>query len=695
MSRRMAGILSWSIAAGCVGLSIVGLWLQALTRNVAVPGDFAARQTTMVIGLAFLVFPVIGSIIVTRLPRNPIGWFLIGIGVLTTIFVLADGYGIYSLRYRAGTVPHGRIALWVANWNWIPGWGFAALLFLLFPDGRLPSPRWRPLVWATAGWVTLVTIAAVVTKGFFPRYPFTTNPFGIVDAGDSALLAIRYVGMLGMIALGGFAVASLHVRLRRAESEERIQIKGMAFAATVILLGLLVWMGLYVLDVPIPSIETGAAFLGVLIPLSIGVAVLRHHLYDVDLVINRAVVFGILALFVTTVYVGVVVWVGAVVGWGEERRTLLAIIASAIVAIAFQPVRMWASHLANRLVYGHRATPYELLMGFSERVAGTHATEDILPRLATILAAGTGAARAEVWLRVGNELHLAVGSGPSDNVEGTAGPLPVEQERLPEIPGMQEVVAVRLSETLLGALAVRMPGWEPLTRRQERLLADLSTQASLVLRNVRLIAELRASRQRIVTAQDAERRRIERDIHDGAQQQLIALAIQLRLAANVAAKEAPGLAETLERLRVEANDALENLRDLARGIYPPVLADQGLVPALTAQARKSTVGVEVQAADVGRYPQEVEAAVYFITLEALQNVAKYANASKAIVRLEQQNGLLRFSVEDDGVGFDPAKAKPGSGLRNMEDRLAALGGRFQIGDTPIGGTKIAGEIPVS
>jgi hypothetical protein len=477
MSRRTAGVLSWSIAAGCVGLSIHGLWLQALTRNVAVPGDFAARQTTMVIGLAFLVFPIIGSVIVTRLPRNPIGWFLIGIGVLTTIFVFADGYGIYSLRYRAGTVPHGRIALWVANWNWIPGWGFAALLFLLFPDGRLPSPRWRPLVWAIAGWVTLVTVAAMVTKGFFPRYPFTTNPFGIVDAGESALPAIRYVGMLGMITLGGFAVASLQVRLRRAESEERVQIKGMAFAATVILLGLLVWMGLYVLDVPLPSIETGAAFLGVLIPLSIGVAVARHRLYDVDLVINRAVVFGILALFVTSVYVGVVVWVGAVVGWGEERRTLLAIIASAIVAIAFQPVRMWANHLANRLVYGNRATPYEVLTGFSERAAGTYATEETLPRLAAILVAGTGAARAEVWLRVGDELQLAARSPTPDDGEGGVGPLPVEDERLPEIPGMQEAIPVRLSETLIGALAVRMPGWEPLSRRDERLLSDLATQA--------------------------------------------------------------------------------------------------------------------------------------------------------------------------------------------------------------------------
>jgi signal transduction histidine kinase len=695
MSRRTAGVLSWSIAAGCVGLSVIGLWLQAVTRKVAVPGDFGARQTTLIIGLAFLVFPIIGSAIVTRLPRNAIGWFLIGIGLLTATFVLVDGYGIYALRYRAGTVPHGRVALWVANWNWIPGWGFAALLFLLFPDGRLPSPRWRPLVWATAGWITLVTVAAVVAEGFFPRYPFATNPFGVVDLGPSAPQTIRYVGMLGMIAMGGFAVASLQVRLRRAESEERVQIKGLALAATVILLGLLVWMGLYTAGVPLPSIETGAAFLGVLIPLSIGVAVLRHRLYDVDLVINRAVVFGILATFVTAVYVAVVVWVGAVAGLGEERRTLLSIIASAIVAVAFQPVRMWANHLANRLVYGNRATPYEVLAGFSERVAGNYAAEDILPRMAAILAAGTGAARAEVWLRVGDELRLAGRSPSPDDGEASAQPLPVEHERLPEIPGMQEAIAVRLSEQLLGALAVRMPGREPLSRREERLLADLSTQASLVLRNVRLIAELHASRQRIVAAQDAERRRIERDIHDGAQQQLIALAIQLRLAANVAAKESPALTETLERLRIEANDALENLRDLARGIYPPVLVDQGLVQALTAQARKSTVPVQVQADGVGRYPQEVEAAVYFVTLEALQNVAKYANASKAVVALEQQDGRLRFTVEDDGVGFDAGKTRSGNGLRNMEDRLTALGGRFQIDSAPIGGTRITGEIPVS
>jgi signal transduction histidine kinase len=214
-----------------------------------------------------------------------------------------------------------------------------------------------------------------------------------------------------------------------------------------------------------------------------------------------------------------------------------------------------------------------------------------------------------------------------------------------------------------------------------------------VLRNATLVEDLRASRQRLVAAQDEERRRLERNIHDGAQQQLVALAVKARLARQFTTSDPAKATDMLEQIESETQTALEDLRDLARGIYPPLLADQGLVAAIEAQVRKGHLGVEVHANGLGRFPADIEATVYFCTLEALQNVAKYAGADRVVVRLAAPDGALRFEVEDDGRGFDPASAS-GSGLTNMRDRLDALGGTLDVRSRPGTGTTVAGSIPV-
>jgi len=373
--------------------------------------------------------------------------------------------------------------------------------------------------------------------------------------------------------------------------------------------------------------------------------------------------------------------------------------------VAFQPVRQRAQRLANRLVYGHRATPYEILARFSENVAGMYATEDVLPRMGRVLAEGTGAAHAEVWLRVENTLRLSASWPEGD---GT-GPrmLPLSGGEVPAIPSADRVVPVLHHDELLGALAVTKPPGEPFNPAEEELLSDLASQAGLVLRNVRLTAELeahvdeisrqaqelRASRQRIVAAQDAERRRLERNIHDGAQQHLVALAVRLRMAASMALKDPIKAAPMLDELQAQATEALETLRDLARGIYPPVLAEQGLVAALLARTGNLPTRVDVEAGELGRYPLETEAAVYFCCLEALQNVAKYAHASNAVVRLSGLDGLLTFAVTDDGEGFDPKRTSLGTGVQGMIDRLDALGGSLEVHSEPGKGTTITGHIP--
>jgi signal transduction histidine kinase len=295
-------------------------------------------------------------------------------------------------------------------------------------------------------------------------------------------------------------------------------------------------------------------------------------------------------------------------------------------------------------------------------------------------------------------------------------PSSITDGELPEFPGTNRAVAVRHRGELLGALTVTKPPSDPVTPIEDKLLGDLASQAGLVLRNARLTAELRErlneitaqaeelrwaaaelrdSRQRLVKAQDEERRRLERNLHDGAQQQLVALAVKQRLVEGLLERDPQKAKEMLTQLQADTTEALDNLRELARGIYPPVLADQGLAAALRAQARKSPIPVDVRADGVGRFSLEAEAAVYFCVLEAMQNVNKYSKASSVVVRLETADDSLRFTVSDDGQGFDRNTTRSGSGLTNMADRMAALGGSLTI-DSAIGrGTTVSGHVPTS
>jgi signal transduction histidine kinase len=405
------------------------------------------------------------------------------------------------------------------------------------------------------------------------------------------------------------------------------------------------------------------------------VAILRYRLYDIDVVINRAVVYGVLAAFITAVFLSIVVGVGTLVG--SDGNAFLSAVAAAVVALAFQPARRRAQHLANRFVYGERATPYEVLSGFSERLAETYSVDDVLPRLARVLGEALGAARVAILL----------GTDPTSAPVAT-------WPRGEATTGDARSFEVRHQGKPLGTIEVVTPLGAPLDVTQEKLVADVAAQAGLVLRNAALIEDLRASRQRLVAAQDQERRRIERNIHDGAQQQLVAIAVKLKLADSLVSKDERRAREMLSELHSETRQALDDLRDLARGIYPPLLADKGLAAALEAQARKSPVAVTVETDGVGRHHQETEAAVYFSCLEALQNVVKYAQASRVAVRLTQDHGTLTFEVADDGRGFDPAAVGHGTGLQGIADRLAALGGELIVRSAPGDGTTVAGRVPV-
>ena len=662
---------------------LFGIGLAALVASFAFRA-ISGRPTQVADitqSFGFLAIGVAGLAIGTRRPENAVGWLYLGIWCAVGLFfAFGSEYGYWATIVHPGA-PGGTLAVWFGNWVWVPIFGvLLTFSFLLFPDGHLPSPRWRPVAWASAVVTVLWSIAFALENHDYTDAanrsvpnPYTIRP--LIPFFNVGREVLAFVFLLLVAA----SIGSLVVRFRRSSGDERQQVKWLILAASIFLI---------FIAIPVEHGSGGVAddLLGIvlaLIPASVGIAILKYRLYDIDVVIKKTVVFTVVAAVLTALYLGVVAL--ATVG------TVSRVLAGALVLIVtFNPVRRAARSLADRLVYGRRATSYEVLADFSEHMAETYATDEVLQRMAKVLADATGASRATVWLLVQGELRpaAAVGGDPPPAVAAHGDALPELSDDL--------VVEVRHHGELLGALSVTTPANDPLDAARRRLAGDLASQAGLVLRNVRLIEELRASRQRLVAAQDQERRRIERNIHDGAQQQLVALAVKLRLAGTIAKGEgAEKTAASLDQLQSDASDALEDLRDLARGIFPPLLADKGLAEALASQARKSTVPVEIDAEGIGRYPQQVEAAVYFCSLEALQNVAKYANASRASVKLAQVDGNLTFEVADDGEGFDSTSTGYGTGLQGMADRLDALGGTLEVRSAPGRGTLVRGQVPSS
>ena len=662
---------------------------------------FDAGNSAWIIVIVAAAFATLGAFVVSRQPANAIGWLSAGLGLVAATNGFAQGYAVRALVRAPGSLPGGLVATWFQDWDWILLLGLGpAFLLLLFPNGRLPSSRWRPV-----GWMAAVGTALAIAGFMFTQ--------GALSGGDSLLSSIQNpVGasgtlaiVVGALGLGGLAilliavfasVVSLVMRFRGADSEQRLQIKWFAYGGSIC--GLVVVVGSPFWPVsPIAQVAVPLSF--VLAPVTAGVAILKYRLYDIDVVISRTLVYGALAVFITALYVGIAVGIGSLVGSGGKPNLGLSILATAIVAVGFQPLRERLQRIANRLVYGTRASPYEVLSEFSGRVAETYAADEVLPRMAMLLQEGTGAVAATVWLRTGDHLR-PVATHPPEVNDGRQ--LQVSGQLLPEIAGADNAVPVLHQGELLGAISITKRRGESLTPIEEKLCGDLANQAGLVLKNVGLsaelpqrIEELRASRQRLVTAQDAERRRLERNLHDGAQQHLVALKVKLGLTEALLQRDPERARTTIQQLKFDADEALETLRDLARGVYPPLLADKGLPVALESQARKATVPTTVDSAHATRrYPQDIEAAVYFCVLEALQNVQKYAAASRVVIRLCEEGDQPRFEVEDDGRGFDPAAVRKGSGLVNMTDRLDALGGELHVDSWAGKGCRVCGSLPL-
>ena len=686
MTERTRTRAPWIVWSGVVVL--LGVTLTISMRNGSISDD----PVTISIAVVMMVgYVTVGAIVASRV-RNRLGWFMIVVGAGFLLSVLSGETATYAIRTSPGSLPKLVVdaAIIGTNVGFLAALWPIPMLLAMFPTGRVPSRRWRWYPAALSLTFALGAIGAMLRAG--PVDVATgvqpPNPTGIPSITKPVEAFLQVAG-LAALALSLLSVAILIVRFRGSRGEERQQLRWLASVAALSLVAFVVaFVTSFSLGPNETSFVADAAFLvllvaiGLGVPGAIGVALLRYRLWDLDVVVRKTVVAAIVVVLITSLALLALALAGAAVVGPVSDSPEITLFAGIAVGLAFWPLRRVAKRVSDRVVYGGRATPYDVLTDFADRMSETYSTDDVLPRMAAIVAAGTRAERVGIWLLVGREMHPAA-SWPPESATAAA----------PAITLGEGSFETRHQGELLGAITVSMPAADPMNPAKEKLIRDLASQAGLVLRNVRLIEELRASRRRIVTTQDERAKALERNIHDGAQQQLVALAVKLRLAEGLARKDPERTASMLSNLQAEANEALENLRDLARGIYPPLLADRGLPAALEAQARKSPVPVDVRAQGVERYPPEIESAIYFCCLEALQNVAKYADASLASLELSQADGHLTFRVTDDGRGFDGTVTSYSTGLQGMTDRLEAIGGTLEVSSSPGHGTTVVGRVP--
>jgi signal transduction histidine kinase len=681
-----------------LGLTIAGV---VIGFRIVVPGGMAP-----VFAVAFgltVVWALVGF--VDTRARERTGNKLSPFHLLATIDAIVAMVALTAGR-QAETLHPSASARDVATVTAVLVTAISFHFLLALPDGRLHDSLRR-------GAVEVVYVAAL---GVGLALAATHHPFTVVDGAVSWVIA----AVLALAPMRVRYVASIGYR------RERMQWFGIGvtLAATVALgatvLHLLVgWPG------PLGAVAAGGT---VLVPLGLLASENRRlSPHGSRGLVQVLAVMGFVVV-VSAIYLVLVLGLGhAPKTTGDKQVLALSMVASGVAALIFVPVRERFLQSSTRFVYGAREAPDEVLRTFGSRLTRAIPMDELLLQLAESLRKTMTLTSAEVFTGAGEVLERTasvpdVGSGsivvsPRERpvvtragVSGTAW----ASIWLPALLAGREKEQIRVAPVshageLLGLIVVeRSSQASGFSEDDDRVLSDLARQVGLALHNsqldtalqttldeVRKQAEaLRESRARIVASGDAERRRIERNLHDGAQQHLVALAVNLRLARDIIVDDTDAGLEMLDELAGEVQETIQELRQLAHGIYPPLLVDSGLVEALRAAANRSPLPVDISTEGIGRYPSETEAAVYFCCLEALQNAAKHAPDARVELRLWEEAGGLLFTVADDGPGFDPDRAQKGHGYVNMADRLGAISGTVRW-ESEIGkGSVVRGSVPL-
>ncbi|HWD81236.1 MAG TPA: histidine kinase [Kribbella sp.] len=641
--------------AGMFGLAVV-----AEIAAIALSWGLDQAYGTLLYVLFNLATVGAGAVIAWRRPENRIGWLFLGFGLLNTLASdLAHGWG---LRAAAEGWPGGPVGEAISAVSWLPsGYGWT-LTFLLFPTGRLPSRRWRAVPWVGAVGLLISMTAWALSPGRGRDFVSGRNPIAVAGLPTGLLLGIGIPLFLGSLLA---AVASLAVRFRGSQGLERQQMKWFVLAALVAGVGLPTSFALWYVS-PAATVIAAVALTG--LPLAAGAAILRYRLYDIDFFISRTVAYAGLTVLLVASYAVVTVALGTFLGNGSAWTVAVATL---VCAVLFRPLRARIQDVVDRRFNRSRYDALHRMSAFLDDVrAGRRPPEDVQSVLGEIL--GDAGLELLVFLPESRRYVDLAGAARADaDADG--------RQRIAIERGDQPVGVVLYDGTsqLGPELVRRVVEHGGLAVEIARLRAELNVQ----------LVEVTASRARIVAATHAERRRIERDLHDGAQQRLVSIGLALRHAQHQLG-DSPVRA-TWEGAVAEATVAIGELRELARGL-PPSQLDAGLGPACQELARRAPVPVSVRMPE-RRFDSGVEAAAYFICCEGLTNAVKHAAATRVDLIVDHDREHLVVRVVDDGIGG--AAPRSGTGLTGLADRVAALGGTFHVDSRPGAGTTLVAELP--
>ena len=687
MTERTLRHIAWAVWTVSVLIPLISVIFQVLGRvtgHLAPSG--ASDDTTGLVVIAIEIgVATLGALIVSRQARNPIGWIFLAVGLMLGLQNVADAYATRT----AGSLPGRSVAAWFANLAegpWV--FGIFVFVFLLFPDGHLLSRRWRPAAWAAAMAMVLLALGDALLPGPLQSYPSVKNPFG-VGALAAELRATNNLAFVVLLLTLVTAATSLVVRFRRSRGDERQQLKWVAsatvLAAILVLSGPIFWFVLR--DQPSWLWPAVFAVAVATIPISIGIAMLKYRLYDIDLIINRTLVYGGLTASVVGIYVLVVAYLGNVLRTGNNLG--ISLLATGLVAVIFQPLRERLQRGVNHLMYGERDEPYAVISRLGQRLEGTLSPQAVLPAIVETVAQALKLPYAAITVKEGDEYTIAAATGASIE-EPLALPLVYQQETIGQL-----------------LLAPRAPG-ESFHPADRRLLDDLARQAGVAAHAVRLTADLQRSREQLVTAREEERRRLRRDLHDGLGPALAAQTLKVG-SARMLYPHDPVAADTLlAELERDMEASLADVRRLVYNLRPPALDELGLVGAVRdtiaqyhrrrGEPHVERLSVSVDAPDeLPALPAAVEVAAYRIVQEALTNVMRHAHARHCRIGLrvvpDGERTMLEVTVFDDGAGLPPSR-RAGVGLTSMRERATELGGSCVVEARPNGGTSICARLPV-
>jgi signal transduction histidine kinase len=660
-SPRVAGALA-AVSVVCA-LGSLGLYAYNLS--------FAAGRVQYLYGdnlVVGMIFPLAGAFLVRRRPGNLVGWVLLA-GCLVGINALAGQYAVAGLLGPHGRLPGAELAAWVGTWAWAPELAVLSLLPLLFPDGRLPSPRWRPLAWAILGCSGVLILAAMLA----PIGPDASashtlhNPLGQSPVFTGLLLVM--VAVLGVVLIP-LSVLALGLRMRRANSAERAQMQWLLFAGVVTLA-----FGVSASAVPKPWQEAFWAIGMAAIPAGIVIAVLRYQLLDIEVVLNRAVVYGLLTGLVLIGYLAAIAGVGQV---AAQRTGLLAVAVLALLAAA---ARARVQRGVDRMLFGYRRDPYAVVDRVGQRLDLASGPIDALQQIASEL---------RVALRLPSVAVLPDDSRLAVIATGAA------------VAGVRDLpVVVEGHQVALLRIGLRHQA-ERLRPEEQSVLADVSRRIGALVQAAGLINDLQRSRESLVAAREEERRRLRHDLHDGLGPELAGMALQLdSLMGQLDGQSAA--AERVQVLRDRMRQTVAEVRHVVDNLRPPAIDELGLLDALrqhvaayaltpAGSAGAAGISVEVAADELPALPAAVEVAAYRISAEAVANAVRHGRATVCTVAVSAAPGRLLVTIEDNGTGIDP-QAVRGVGLQSMRDRAAELGGGLSV-DTGSAGTTIRGWLPL-